>query len=77
MLEKAPSVDAHPDRENGTITSLPENLELDRLGYKPELQRNRSVLTLLFQTLAIAAIPYGEGSPSSPPSMEAVHSQSL
>ncbi|KAJ6048927.1 uncharacterized protein N7446_011610 [Penicillium canescens] len=77
MLEKAPSVDAHPDRENGTITSLPENLELDRLGYKPELQRNRSVLTLLFQTLAIAAIPYGEGSPSSPPSMEAVHSQSF
>jgi amino acid transporter len=63
MLEKAPTVDSHPDRENGTITSLPENLELDRLGYKPELQRNRSVLTLLFQTLAIAAIPYGEGSP--------------
>ncbi|KAJ5490531.1 Amino acid/polyamine transporter I [Penicillium expansum] len=43
----------------GTI----ENLELDRLGYKQELRRNRSVLTLLFQTLAIAAIPYGEGSP--------------
>ncbi|OQD84583.1 hypothetical protein PENANT_c012G08680 [Penicillium antarcticum] len=63
MLEKAPSITAHPDQENGTITSLSENLELDRLGYKPELQRNRSVLTLLFQTLAIAAIPYGEGSP--------------
>jgi amino acid transporter len=63
MLEKAPAIDAHPDQENGTIASLPENLELDRLGYKPELQRNRSVLTLLFQTLAIAAIPYGEGSP--------------
>ncbi|KAJ5761922.1 uncharacterized protein N7511_005304 [Penicillium nucicola] len=63
MLKKEASVDAHPDQENGTITSLPENLELDRLGYKPELQRNRSVLTLLFQTLAIAAIPYGEGSP--------------
>ncbi|KAF9887458.1 hypothetical protein FE257_010175 [Aspergillus nanangensis] len=36
---------------------------LDLLGYKEELQRNRSVLTLLFQTLAIAAIPYGEGGP--------------
>lgn len=33
------------------------------LGYKPELQRNRSMFTLLFQSLAIAAIPYGEGSP--------------
>ena len=33
------------------------------LGYKPELQRNRSMFTLLFQSLAIAAIPYGEGAP--------------
>ncbi|KAI1632431.1 amino acid transporter [Biscogniauxia mediterranea] len=33
------------------------------LGYKPELQRNRSMFTLLFQSLAIAAIPYGFGSP--------------
>ncbi|KAK2765680.1 hypothetical protein FQN54_008536 [Arachnomyces sp. PD_36] len=33
------------------------------LGYKQELRRNRSVFTLLFQSLAIAAIPYGEGSP--------------
>jgi hypothetical protein len=30
---------------------------------KPELQRNRSMFTLLFQSLAIAAIPYGEGAP--------------
>ncbi|EXJ94240.1 hypothetical protein A1O1_02633 [Capronia coronata CBS 617.96] len=36
---------------------------LDQLGYKPELDRNRSMLTLLFQSLAIAAIPYGEGAP--------------
>ncbi|PWY81798.1 amino acid permease [Aspergillus heteromorphus CBS 117.55] len=35
----------------------------DTLGYKPELRRNRSVTTLLFQTLAIAAIPFGEGGP--------------
>ena len=33
------------------------------LGYKPELKVNRSLFTLLFQTLAIAAIPFGEGSP--------------
>jgi hypothetical protein len=36
---------------------------LDKLGYKPELTRNRSMFTLLFQSLAIAAIPYGEGGP--------------
>lgn len=36
---------------------------LNELGYKPELHRNRSMYTLLFQSLAIAAIPYGEGSP--------------
>lgn len=38
-------------------------LNLDVLGYKPELHRNRSMITLLFQSLAIAAIPYGEGDP--------------
>lgn len=37
--------------------------ELTKLGYHPELHRNRSLLTLLFQSLAIAAIPYGEGGP--------------
>ena len=36
---------------------------LTALGYKQELSRNRSLFTLLFQTLAIAAIPYGEGGP--------------
>ena len=36
---------------------------LVHLGYKQELSRNRSMFTLLFQSLAIAAIPYGEGSP--------------
>lgn len=33
------------------------------LGYAQEMVRNRSMMTLLFQSLAIAAIPYGEGSP--------------
>ncbi|RAL61599.1 hypothetical protein DID88_009637 [Monilinia fructigena] len=36
---------------------------LEALGYTTELQRNRSLFTLLFQSLAIAAIPYGEGGP--------------
>lgn len=41
-----------------------EDVQLqETLGYKPELKRNRSMLTLLFQSLAIAAIPYGEGGP--------------
>lgn len=40
-----------------------EKVELETLGYSAELQRNRSMLTLLFQSLAIAAIPYGEGAP--------------
>lgn len=31
-------------------------------GYKQEMQRNRGLFTLLFQSLAIAAIPFGEGS---------------
>ncbi|PYH40614.1 putative amino acid permease [Aspergillus saccharolyticus JOP 1030-1] len=36
---------------------------LDILGYKQELRRNRSLTTLLFQTLAMTAVPYGEGGP--------------
>ncbi|KAF7866808.1 hypothetical protein EAF04_005650 [Stromatinia cepivora] len=36
---------------------------LEALGYTAELQRNRSLFTLLFQSLAIAAVPYGEGGP--------------
>lgn len=51
------------DQEAGEVASVHEREELDRLGYKEEMRRNRSVITLLFQTLAIAAIPYGEGSP--------------
>jgi hypothetical protein len=48
----------------GSVTAtgnVDEQLEI--LGYKPELRRNRSMFHLLFQTLAIAAIPYGEGGP--------------
>lgn len=43
--------------------SFQEGESLAVLGYKEELTRNRSLWTLLFQSLAIAAIPYGEGSP--------------
>ena len=43
--------------------SLQEGETLAVLGYKEELTRNRSLWTLLFQSLAIAAVPFGEGSP--------------
>ena len=52
--------DAEQARRGSTVEG--EALETG-LGYKPELQRNRSLFTLLFQSLAIAAIPYGEGAP--------------
>ena len=46
------------------ITSDADEAEVTAvLGYKQELKRNRSLFTLLFQSLAIAAIPFGEGGP--------------
>ncbi|KAK5103515.1 hypothetical protein LTS08_002930 [Lithohypha guttulata] len=35
--------------------------DLIQLGYVPELVRNRSMSTILFQSLAITAVPFGEG----------------
>ena len=54
--EKVPSQLLTPDSDD------PDG-HLTKLGYTQELQRNRSLFTLLFQTLAIAAIPFGEGGP--------------
>ncbi|KAM0129362.1 hypothetical protein ACHAP3_007867 [Botrytis cinerea] len=54
------------EKKTSSTTSPPGSNELDNLealGYTEELQRNRSLFTLLFQSLAIAAIPYGEGGP--------------
>lgn len=42
-----------PDESEAQLTSAPDK----------DLARNRSLYTLLFQSLAIAAVPYGEGSP--------------
>lgn len=39
-----------------TDNGVGEIQDLSQLGYKPEMTRNRSMLTLLFQSLAIAAI---------------------
>ena len=42
------------DNASRRTGSIVEVAELTQLGYKPELRRNRSMLTLLFQSLAIA-----------------------
>jgi amino acid transporter len=62
VAEKWPA-DAAASPPAGRKGSIEEVDNLAILGYKPELQRNRSLFTLLFQSLAIAAIPYGEGGP--------------
>jgi len=54
------------DEKETSDTEIGHSHEIDSLtvlGYTPELKRNRSLFTLLFQSLAIAAIPYGEGGP--------------
>jgi hypothetical protein len=46
--------------EKGEVAELGKDEDgnvIELLGYKPELQKNRSMITLLFQSLAIAAIP--------------------
>ncbi|KAI1918965.1 hypothetical protein LOZ12_004454 [Ophidiomyces ophidiicola] len=53
--------DTNESSELGNARDTDHTLEV--LGYVPELKRNRSLATLLFQSLAIAAIPYGEGGP--------------
>ncbi|KAG9243225.1 amino acid/polyamine transporter I [Calycina marina] len=53
---------AHTETTNGVGTQH-ELDSVNALGYTPELKRNRSLFTLLFQSLAIAAIPFGEGGP--------------
>ena len=62
-MEKGTSTDSTPrvDFEHGTTTKVgnadihdAQNLTI--LGYEPQLHRNRSMFTLLFQSLAIAAV---------------------
>ena len=60
-MEKETTVEARSD--SGGLSDTQDDTGVEVLGYKPELYRNRSMFTLLFQSLAIAAIPYGEGGP--------------
>lgn len=50
--------------DSGPVEMVESHLtpgQLTTLGYTEELKRNRSLLTLLLQLLAMTAIPYGEG----------------
>jgi amino acid permease len=50
--------------ESGNGSTTPgkkEDNELAALGYSAELKRNRTLYTILFQVLAITAVPFGEG----------------
>ncbi|KAK5688401.1 hypothetical protein LTS10_000379 [Elasticomyces elasticus] len=58
LKEKADSSDVKTAEQQRRGSTSEGELETV-LGYKPELERNRSLFTLLFQSLAIAAIPYG------------------
>ncbi|KAJ9203883.1 hypothetical protein DTO166G4_6857 [Paecilomyces variotii] len=67
MDEKKAPCTTTPSQEHGApeegIILKDQQEGLDKLGYTQELTRNRSLITLLFQCLAMAAIPYGEGGP--------------
>ncbi|KAH7024984.1 amino acid/polyamine transporter I [Microdochium trichocladiopsis] len=53
-----------PLEQHGTNqTATVEDLQLNELGYVPSFARNRSMFTILFMSLSIAAVPYGIGGP--------------
>ncbi|KAK5112626.1 hypothetical protein LTR62_003941 [Meristemomyces frigidus] len=55
-------VDHHPTPHHPSPSNDgKETHDLALLGYESELNRNRSVYTILFQVLAITAVPFGEG----------------
>lgn len=55
------SIGEEPEAGSSDTAYDPDALRI--LGYVPKLKRNRSLLTLLAQSLAIATVPYGEGGP--------------
>jgi hypothetical protein len=59
-LEEKSASPPSPVLEKGEVSALGNDEDahvIELLGYKPELVKNRSMITLLFQSLAIAAIP--------------------
>ncbi|KAI1499700.1 amino acid transporter [Biscogniauxia marginata] len=63
LPQNAPSPNVDFEKGQTQLGTIHDVQNLTVLGYQPELRRNRSMFTLLFQALAIAAIPYGFGSP--------------
>lgn len=55
-LDEKNAEEATRPRSPVALGTTAEVHDLTVLGYKPELQRNRSMFTLLFQSLAIAAV---------------------
>lgn len=58
QLNKPESTDSEECKhyEHAPTGRINDAEDLNALGYAPELQRNRSMFTLLFQSLAIAAV---------------------
>lgn len=50
----------HAGSEAGYVEGT-DNAGLVSLGYTPTLTRNRTFSTVLFQSIAIIAVPFGEG----------------
>jgi hypothetical protein len=60
VLDEKVTSPISPHTQKGEVSDLEKDEDgniIELLGYKPELQKNRSMITLLFQSLAIAAIP--------------------
>ncbi|KXT02253.1 hypothetical protein AC578_5084 [Pseudocercospora eumusae] len=53
--------DADTKIESNTLEPT-THVSLEALGYQAQLRRNRGLYTILFQVLAITAVPFGEGS---------------
>ena len=49
------------DQHDNVDAGHMHDTDLAQLGYTPELVRTRSMRTILFQSLAITAVPFGEG----------------
>lgn len=49
----------HTSRGEGITEALGHDVAI--LGYEQKLVKNRSMYTILFQSLAITAVPFGEG----------------
>ena len=63
--EKKASVPSAHGGEDGGIGDIEDAEILNVLGYEAKFQRNRSMFTLLFQSLAIAAVSRSRWKPGS------------